>query len=166
MHGEAKYKDWKMDEIVKDGLRAIFDTVPEDYLCVCDWRENQPNPDSDGKECRGCGRSMRIRTPQGNRLATLKFEYLTKAQKQHWRESMDGRLTTMKWVGASRKMILRAPLKRIRSDVTHRNENINDTANRIGSFIQTLTAEAKGYKRSLLQEHYGRIGTPLSSGAA
>lgn len=76
---------------------------------------------------------------------------------------MERKLTSMKWVGAARKLLPKALLKRLRSDVTFKNENINDTANRIGSVIQTLTEEANDTKKSLLEEHYN---TQLSSGAA
>ena len=101
---------------------------------------------------------MRVKSPQGSRLENLKFESLSKAQKRHWKESMEGKLTTMKWAGAALKMIPRALLVRLRSDVTHRNENTAETATRIESFLRSVTDEARSHKRSLLQEHYEGLG--------
>ena len=46
INGEAYMDSWLWDEIVKDGLTKIFDTVPEAYLFNCHLRNYQPDSDT------------------------------------------------------------------------------------------------------------------------
>ena len=82
---------------------------------------------------------------------------------------MSGKMSSLKWIGAIRKLLPKALLKRLRMGVTYKDEAIGDIAERIETIFKALTMEEKEKKKSLLGKYYdtsprgGHTGEPASS---
>ena len=87
-------------------------------------------------------------------LKTLRFNELSKAQKQHWKDSTEGRLTTMKWKGAANKRLPRSVSMKLRTAVTAQDETSAETAERIGEFLGSINEGSRKCRRSAFEENY------------
>ena len=62
-------------------------------------------------------------------------------------------MSSLKWIGAIRKLLPKALLKRLRMGVTYKDEAIGDIAERIETIFKALTMEEKEKKKSLLGKY-------------